>query len=36
MLNGSITGGEIDLAFLAGNDVMLMSEDVEKGIRENC
>ncbi|WP_452225940.1 glycoside hydrolase family 3 N-terminal domain-containing protein [Lacinutrix cladophorae] len=28
-----ITGGEIDLmAFLAGNDVMLMSEDPEKGI----
>ncbi len=28
-----ITGGEIDLmSFLAGNDVMLMSEDPEKGI----
>ncbi len=29
------TGGEIDLmAFLAGNDVMLMSEDPEKGINK--
>ncbi|MBU2940192.1 serine hydrolase [Lacinutrix sp. C3R15] len=31
--NTIITGGEIDLmAFLAGNDVMLMSENPEKGI----
>ncbi|MBQ0768949.1 MAG: serine hydrolase [Bizionia sp.] len=34
--SGSLTaGGEIDLAaFLAGNDVMLMSDDVEKGINK--
>lgn len=34
--SGSVNvGGEIDLAaFLAGNDVMLMSEDVEKGINK--
>ncbi|WP_289046204.1 glycoside hydrolase family 3 N-terminal domain-containing protein [uncultured Olleya sp.] len=31
--NSGVTGGEIDLAaFLAGNDVMLMSEDVPKAI----